>query len=42
MYENQFLELYKQATAERYGFLYLKLREIPPAAFKNFTKQLTY
>ena len=42
MYENQFLDLYKRATAERYGFLYLKLREIPPAAFKNFTKQLTY
>lgn len=42
MYENQFLDLYKRATAERYGFLYLKLREIPPAAFKNFTEQLTY
>lgn len=42
MYENQFLSLYRQATSERFNFLYLKLRKIPAEAYHNFTSQLNY
>ena len=42
MYQNQFLSLYLQATDKQFGFLYLKLRKIPPEAYRNFTEKLTY
>ena len=40
MYDDRFLELYKEATNEKYNFLYLKLRTIPPEAYRNFTEKL--
>ncbi len=33
-----FLQLLKQATAKPYGFLYLRLNQIPAKAYQNFTK----
>jgi hypothetical protein len=38
--EKNFLALYKEATPERYDFLYLDLASNPPLAYKNFTKQI--
>ena len=36
--EQNFLALYKEATPERYDFLYLDLASNPPLACKNFTQ----
>lgn len=38
--EQKFLDLYKEATPNRYDFLYLDLSSNPPKAFSNFTKQI--
>ena len=38
--EQNFLALYKEATPERYDFLYLDLASNPPLAYKNFTQQI--
>ncbi len=38
--EKHFLQLYKDATPNRYDFLYLDLSSNPPKAYSNFTKQL--
>lgn len=37
-----FLEMLKYATRDRYCFLYLKMRESPPEAYKNFTEKLDW
>ena len=42
MFMDKFLSLYEEATAEKYNFLYLKLRAIPPEAYRNFTVKLNY
>ena len=40
MYKGQLTSLYRQATAEPYNFLYLKMRANPPEAYHNFQQQL--
>ena len=38
--EKHFLQLYKEATPNRYDFLYLDLSSNPPNAYSNFTRQI--
>ena len=42
IYGGQFRKLYEEATNEKFHFLYLKLRELPAEAYKNFTRKLEY
>ena len=42
IYGGQFRKLYEEATNEKYHFLYLKLRELPAEAYKNFDRKLIY
>ena len=42
IYGGQFRRLYEEATNEKYHFLYLKLRELPAEAYKNFDRKLIY
>ena len=40
LYQDKFKELYREATRDKYNFLYLKTRKNPPEAFKNFDKKI--
>tara|TARA_R110000796_G_scaffold187301_4_gene304219 strand:+ start:7979 stop:8758 length:780 start_codon:yes stop_codon:yes gene_type:complete len=42
IYGGQFRKLYEEATNEKFHFLYLKLRELPAEAYKNFDRKLNY
>ena len=40
MYDNKFIELYKQATKKKYDFLHLNLQENPAEAWINFETKI--
>ena len=40
LYQDNFMDLYRQATKDKYNFLYLKTKQNPPEAFHNFDEKI--